>query len=150
MVSDGLNPVFMPKIDVTTLRRFSWTRRVPADGLNEIFVFIVEASRICYELDVAFEHGHGIKHLHLFALFPFDVLFWVGKPRTHGSRCGNGETNTRFEMAPVASRCTIEGIVGHSNGSVVDADLGVFVVVGNTCFLTEFKLGFASVENGST
>lgn len=103
MVSDGFNPIFVAVINVTTLRRFPWTRRIPTDGLNEIFVFIVEALRIGYELDVAFEHGHRIKHLHLFALPPFNVFFGVGKPTPNGSRCGNGETNTRFEMAPVAA-----------------------------------------------
>lgn len=148
MIGYGFNPVFVPEVDVASLGGFSRACRIPSDGLNKIFIVIIKASGIGYEFDMTFEERHGIKHLHFFALLPFDVLFGVGKPTSNGSRCGNGETNTCFEVAPITSTGAIEGVVGHSNGSVVDGDLWVFVV-GSGLF-TQFKLGFAGVKNGTT
>lgn len=138
MISDGFNPVFVTKVEVATLSIFTWTRGVPTDGLDKIFIFVIKSTGIGYEFDVAFKQRHGIEHLHFLSLLPLDVLFGVGKPRTHGSRCGNGETNTSFEVAPITSRGAIEGIVWDSHGSVIDGDLRVSVVVGNACFFTEF------------
>ena len=148
MIGYGFYPVFVAVIKVTALHFGTCTSGVEADEFHEIFVIVIESRRIGYEFDVAFEEGHGIEQLHFFALLPFDVLFGVGKPRPHGSRCGNGETNTVFEVAPIASRGAIEGIGGHSKGSVVDGDLWV-LVVGSGLF-TQFQLGFGSVTNCTT
>lgn len=138
MIGYGFNPVFVPEIEVATLSIFARACGIPADGLDKIFIIVVESTGIGYKFDVTFEEGHGIEHLHFLSLLPLDVLFGVGKPRTHGSRCGNGETNTGFEVTPIASGGAIEGVVWDSNGSVVNGDLGVSVVVGNAWLFTEF------------
>ena len=80
MIGYSLNPVFMAVIHVASLHSRACTSGVEANELNKVFVFVIKASRICYELYVTFEKRHGIKHLHLLPLLVLDVLFGVGKP----------------------------------------------------------------------